>query len=174
MARGRTQGTAAVGQIPGGPYRAAEPFCPKHGRCCYATASRFWLQLSGRRLHPAGLRTPHLGLGQHEPAPQALDGQASRHDPHHRPFQRPVHRRSSTALPETAPTILASAAVRLFLARIFRCAHAAAWSAEFIAAICSMRLSRRLADSCSPRMDLPKGLAAPAAVRRAGAACPFH
>src|SRR6266516_1092541 len=51
-------------------------------------------------------------------------------------------------------TIFASAAVSVFLAGRFRCAQAAASSAEFIAAICSIRLSRRLADSCTPRTDL--------------------
>ena len=57
------------------------------------------------------------------------------------------------------------------LAGRFRCAQAAASSAEFIVAICSVRLSRRLADSCTPRTDLAefgKG-----ARGRAGVACPF-
>ena len=43
--------------------------------------------------------------------------------------------------------IFASAAVRLFFAARFRCAQAAASSAELMPASCSTRLSRRLADS---------------------------
>ena len=68
-------------------------------------------------------------------------------------------------------TIFASAAVSVFFAGRFRCAQAAASSAEFIAASCSIRLSRRLADSCTPRTVLTefgKG-----ARGRAGVACPF-
>ena len=43
------------------------------------------------------------------------------------------------------------------LFRLFPC-QAAASSAELIAANCSIRLSRRLADSCAPRMDLGRSL----------------
>src|SRR6266511_4554101 len=73
-------------------------------------------------------------------------------------------------------TIFASAAISVFLAGRFRCAQAAASSAEFIAAICSIRLSRRLADSCTPRTGLAEGsesYPSPGAVRFPAAACPF-
>ncbi len=74
------------------------------------------------------------------------------------------------------PLLFASAAVSVFLAGRFRCAQAAASSAEFIVAICSVRLSRRLADSCTPRTDLADGsgsFPSPGAVRFPAAACPF-
>jgi hypothetical protein len=51
-------------------------------------------------------------------------------------------------------SILASAAVKVFLAGIRCCAQRAASSAEFICANCWIRLSRRLADSCAPSTDL--------------------
>ena len=58
----------------------------------------------------------------------------------------------------------------------FRCAQAAASSSDFMAAICSIRLSRRLADSCTPRTDLAEGPGSfppPGAVRCAVASWPF-
>jgi hypothetical protein len=65
----------------------------------------------------------------------------------------------------------------VFLAGRFRCAQAAASSAELIAAIRSIRLSRRLADSCTPRTDLAaadSGSFPPScAVRLPAAASPF-
>src|SRR5271165_5325522 len=74
-------------------------------------------------------------------------------------------------------TIFASAAVSVFLAGRFRYAQAAASSAEFIPAICSIRLSRRLADSCTPRTDLAAedsgSFPSPGPVRFPAAACPF-
>jgi hypothetical protein len=74
-------------------------------------------------------------------------------------------------------TILASAVVSVFLAGRLRCAQAAASSAEFIAVSCSIRLSRRLADSCTPRTDVaPEAcgrLRSLSALGRSTAVCPF-
>ena len=102
-----------------------------------------------------------------------MAGSTHQPDDHRVPSEGPI---AESLARNRSSTIFASAAVSVFLAGRLRCAQAAASSAEFIAAICSIRLSRRLADSCAPRTDLAEGpgrFPSLGAERCAAAACPF-